>query len=78
MPRLLFCKVSEPFGCFSNFSAHPVVIDGLRWPTSEHYFQAAKFIGVDNDHAWAISAVPPMTEAPIVSQPAKRTLELST
>ena len=64
MPHILFCKVNEPFGCFSNFSAHPVVIDGLRWPTTEHYFQAAKFLGVDNEHAWAISAVPsPMVAA---------------
>lgn len=57
MTRILFCKVREPFGCFSNFSAHPVVVDGLRWPTTEHCFQAAKFLGTDNEHAWAISAV---------------------
>ncbi len=64
MMRILFCRVDEPFGCFSNFSAHPVVIDGLRWPTTEHYFQAAKFIGVDSEHAAAIRGAPsPMVAA---------------
>lgn len=33
----------KPYGCFSNFSAHPVRIDGELWPTTEHYFQAMKF-----------------------------------
>jgi ribA/ribD-fused uncharacterized protein len=34
-----------PYGCFSNFSSHGFVLDGHRWPTSEHYFQAQKFVG---------------------------------
>ncbi|GAA2143358.1 N-glycosidase YbiA [Kitasatospora kazusensis] len=34
-----------PYGCFSNFSAHDLDLDGHSWPTSEHYFQAQKFIG---------------------------------
>ncbi|KJS62134.1 NADAR family protein [Streptomyces rubellomurinus] len=34
-----------PYGCFSNFSAHEVELDGLLWPTSEHYYQAQKFLG---------------------------------
>lgn len=41
---LLFYKVDQPYGCFSNFSPHPLVIEGERWPTSEHYFQAKKFL----------------------------------
>lgn len=40
-----FYSVSEPFGGFSNFSPHPVTLDGKVWPTSEHYFQAKKFEG---------------------------------
>lgn len=35
----------QPYGCFSNFSAHGLVLDDLYWPTSEHYFQAQKFAG---------------------------------
>ncbi|MEV7774616.1 NADAR family protein [Kitasatospora sp. NPDC086791] len=34
-----------PYGCFSNFSAHGLELDGHTWPTSEHYFQAQKFPG---------------------------------
>lgn len=33
------------YGCFSNFSRHSFTIDGAYWPTSEHYFQAQKFVG---------------------------------
>ncbi len=29
-----------PYGCFSNFYASPLVLDGKEWPTSEHWFQA--------------------------------------
>lgn len=29
-------------GYFSNFSCHPVELDGVLWPTSEHYYQAQK------------------------------------
>ncbi|MDF0553256.1 NADAR family protein [Kamptonema sp. UHCC 0994] len=35
----------EPYGCFSNFSAHGFELDRIYWPTSEHYFQAQKFVG---------------------------------
>ena len=42
-----FYSVSDDFGCFSNFSPHPVRIGGKLWPTSEHYFQAQKFKEVE-------------------------------
>ncbi len=35
----------QPYGRFSNFSPHGFELDGLWWPTSEHYFQAQKFAG---------------------------------
>lgn len=31
------------YGCFSNFSLHPVTIYGRTWRTSEHAFQGQKF-----------------------------------
>jgi ribA/ribD-fused uncharacterized protein len=34
-----------PYGCFSNFSPHAFDLDGYWWPTSEHFFQAQKFVG---------------------------------
>lgn len=49
MPIYFYSTRETPYGCFSNFSAHPFELDGLWWLTSEHYFQAQKFI--DNPYA---------------------------
>ena len=38
-----FYSVGDEFGEFSNFALYPISLDGERWPTSEHYFQAQKF-----------------------------------
>eukprot|EP01063_Lacrimia_lanifica_P021454 TRINITY_DN2880_c0_g1_i1.p1 TRINITY_DN2880_c0_g1~~TRINITY_DN2880_c0_g1_i1.p1 ORF type:complete len:209 (+),score=53.87 TRINITY_DN2880_c0_g1_i1:39-665(+) len=40
---LWFYETRGRYGCFSNFSRHPIYIEGVKWPTSEHYFQAMKF-----------------------------------
>ncbi len=40
-----YSTTEEPYGCFSNFARYPFELDGQRWPTSEHYFQAQKFAG---------------------------------
>jgi N-glycosidase YbiA len=42
---IYFYSTREEYGCFSNFSSHGFVLDELYWSTSEHYFQAQKFIG---------------------------------
>ena len=41
--QILFYETDKPYGCFSNFSRHPITLDGILWPTTEHYFQACKF-----------------------------------
>jgi ribA/ribD-fused uncharacterized protein len=49
-----FYETSKPYGCFSNFSKHPLVLDKREWPTSEHFFQASKFtrpVDVEAVHA---------------------------
>jgi ribA/ribD-fused uncharacterized protein len=38
-----FYRVGDAHGEFSNFAPYPISLDGSRWPTSEHYFQAQKF-----------------------------------
>ncbi len=43
--EIRFYRTNEEYGCFSNFAPYPIVIDGILWPTSEHYFQAMKFEG---------------------------------
>ena len=41
----LYTDRELPYGCFSNFSKHGFVMDKLWWYTTEHYFQAQKFVG---------------------------------
>lgn len=42
---IYFYSSSGKYGCFSNFSNHPIRLEGKIWPTTEHYFQAKKFEG---------------------------------
>jgi predicted NAD-dependent protein-ADP-ribosyltransferase YbiA (DUF1768 family) len=37
-----FYRLNDDYGEFSNFAPFPIQLDGQRWPTSEHYFQAQK------------------------------------
>ena len=46
-----FYSTSGEYGGFSNFSRHAITIQGKRWPTSEHYFQAQKFVGTEHEDA---------------------------
>jgi ribA/ribD-fused uncharacterized protein len=40
---ILFLKLNEPYGFFSNFSNHPIMEDNIFYKTSEHYYQSYKF-----------------------------------
>ena len=41
IPKVInFYSTGDEFGEFSNFAAFPITLDGMSWPTSEHYFQA--------------------------------------
>lgn len=44
MNQILFKYSTGPWGFLSNFSPHPIEFDGRRWPTSEHCYQAMKFV----------------------------------
>ena len=41
-PKILFYNKDEPYYGFTNFSPHPVMYRGKRYPTSEHLFQSFK------------------------------------
>src|SRR4051812_29143759 len=56
VPIYFYSTREEPYGCFSNFSAHGFTLDGVYWPTSEHYFQAQKFAGTE--HAERVRMAP--------------------
>jgi len=47
----------------SNFSITPIVIDGLEYITTEHYFQAMKFSSTDPDYAEEIRTSPTPAKA---------------
>jgi ribA/ribD-fused uncharacterized protein len=52
MPEAIrFYRVSDEYGCFSNFAPYPIRLGGKLWPTSEHYFQAQKFEDVGHQEA---------------------------
>jgi ribA/ribD-fused uncharacterized protein len=53
---IYFYSTKDPYGAFSNFSRYEFELDGLNWPTSEHYFQAQKF--EDPDYREKIRAAP--------------------
>jgi hypothetical protein len=42
-PVRFFSKLPNEYRGFSNFAPAPVVIDGKRYPTVEHFFQSSKF-----------------------------------
>ena len=53
-----FYSVTAEYGCFSNFSPHPIRMKGKIWPTSEHYFQAQKFAGTPDEEEVRLAKSP--------------------
>lgn len=50
---IFFYKTWDPYGAFSNFSRHPIQLtdengNDCTWLTVEHYYQAHKFVGIDD------------------------------
>jgi ribA/ribD-fused uncharacterized protein len=58
MSFILFYSVSGAYGGFSNFSPHPIRLQGKTWPTSEHYFQAQKFAGTPDEEEVRLAKSP--------------------
>ena len=58
MNPILFYRLREPYGEFSNFSPHPITLKERVWPTSEHYFQAQKFVGTEHEEAVRLAKSP--------------------
>jgi len=50
-PVINFYSTTGEYGCFSNFSRHSIFLNGKRWPTTEHFFQAMKFQGTEHEEA---------------------------
>lgn len=56
---IYFYKAYDPYGCFSNFSPHPIHREGIHWATVEHFYQAHKFL-----HTPDAAIIPKIQEAP--------------
>ena len=41
--EIQFYEPSDDFGFLSNFALAPITIAGIKWPSSEHFYQAQKF-----------------------------------
>lgn len=66
---IYFYKVDEPYGCFSNFSPHPIQLDGLDWQTVEHYYQAQKFVATQKENLMVvIREVPTPEDAALIGR----------
>jgi len=55
---IVFYKVNEEYGCFSNFAPYEFEINGKYWITSEHYFQAQKFVGTIYEEQIRLASTP--------------------
>lgn len=58
MAPIKFYSSAAAYYEFSNFAAYPLNLEGQLWPTSEHYFQAMKFIVDDPAYAEDIRNAP--------------------
>ncbi|BAH44580.1 hypothetical protein BBR47_36030 [Brevibacillus brevis NBRC 100599] len=69
-----FDQPDKPYGCFSNFSTHPIELEGELWTTLEHYLQAKKFLGTTQEKEIMHKAL----QAKVEQYPVIREILLST
>jgi N-glycosidase YbiA len=55
---IYFYSTTDEHGFLSNFSRHGFELDGKRWKTVEHYFQAQKFAGTPHAERVRRAATP--------------------
>ncbi|WP_281886537.1 NADAR family protein [Paenibacillus sp. YYML68] len=58
MYQINFYQTDRPYGCFSNFSNHPIKVENKIWPTSEHYFQGMKFKNTEHEELIRLASTP--------------------
>jgi len=51
MQPIYFYEEFKDYGYFSNYAACPIFLKGKLWPTTEHYYQAQKYAGTDQEEA---------------------------
>ena len=53
MDEIRFFNACEPYGCLSNYAPAGFELDGVWWPSSEHYYHVQKFVHASqsNEHS---------------------------
>ena len=49
MNPIYFYEEYKDYGYFSNYAACPIFLKGKLWPTTEHYYQAQKYAGTNQE-----------------------------
>ena len=63
MPIYFYLQTEVPYGAFSNFAPYGFTLDDRYWATSEHYFQAQKFVASPADFEAVANASTPKRAA---------------
>jgi ribA/ribD-fused uncharacterized protein len=58
--EIKFYSENDAYGEFSNFALFPIKLKGKMWKTTEHYFQAQKFVGTSHEKKIQQAASPMM------------------
>ena len=60
MQKILFYRANEvPYGVLGNFDTkHPITLKGKSWKSTEHYFQAQKFVGTEHEEKVRLTEKP--------------------
>lgn len=72
--HVLFYSTKGPYGCFSNFSPHSILVKGKRYKTCEHFYQSSKFNPTDLLYAHKIASAKTPKEAALLGRDKKRKL----
>ncbi len=55
---ITFYRERDDYGFLSNFAPFPFELDNRAWSTSEHYFQAQKFAGLQHEETIRLAKSP--------------------
>ena len=72
MDEIRFYGRYLPYYQFSNFYSAPIMVDGLTYPTTEHYYQSQKTLDPDQQEKIRLASTPALckklgSEAPLRS-----------
>ena len=70
--KIIFHKLNDPYGEFSNFYPSKMIIDGKEYQTVEHYYQSMKFKGTEFEEKIRLQPYPMKAKLFAYSEEAKK------